>query len=61
VIRKHGIPDENIIVMHYDDIANHPKNPTPGIIVNRVNGSDVYKGVPKHYTGTDVTPEVRNN
>ncbi|CAG2167183.1 unnamed protein product [Oppiella nova] len=43
--------------MHYDDIAYHPKNPTPGIIVNRVNGSDVYKGVPKHYTGADVTPE----
>lgn len=26
-------------------------NPTPGIVINRPNGSDVYKGVPKDYTG----------
>ncbi|CAG2173005.1 unnamed protein product [Oppiella nova] len=60
VIRKHGIPDENIIVMHYDDIAYHKQNPTPGVVINRVNGTDVYKTpyeVPKHYTGDEVTPE----
>lgn len=26
-------------------------NPTPGVIINRPNGSDVYKGVLKDYTG----------
>lgn len=26
-------------------------NPTPGILINRPNGTDVYKGVPKDYTG----------
>ena len=26
-------------------------NPTPGIVINRPNGSDVYKGVLKDYTG----------
>ncbi|CAG2169025.1 unnamed protein product [Oppiella nova] len=60
VVRKHGIPDENIIVMHYDDIAHHKSNPTPGVVVNRVNGTDVYKTpyeVPKHYTGKEVTVE----
>lgn len=32
-------------------IINVSRNPTPGILINRPNGSDVYKGVPKDYTG----------
>ncbi|KAH9371507.1 hypothetical protein HPB48_017496 [Haemaphysalis longicornis] len=40
----------------YDDIANNSINPTPGIIVNRPNGTNVYQGVPKDYTGDNVTP-----
>uniref|UniRef100_A0A8I3P903 Legumain n=1 Tax=Canis lupus familiaris TaxID=9615 RepID=A0A8I3P903_CANLF len=32
-------------------------NPTPGIVINRPNGSDVYQGVLKDYTGEDVTPQ----
>ncbi|PNI97619.1 LGMN isoform 18, partial [Pan troglodytes] len=31
--------------------------PTPGIVINRPNGTDVYQGVPKDYTGEDVTPQ----
>ncbi|CAG2167374.1 unnamed protein product [Oppiella nova] len=60
VVRQHGIPDENIVVMHYDDIAHHKSNPTPGVVINRVGGKDVYKTpyeVPKHYIGKDVNPE----
>lgn len=34
-------------------------NPTPGILINRPNGSDVYKGVPKDYTGeVSVTMQI---
>ncbi|XP_001624969.3 legumain [Nematostella vectensis] len=57
VLHSHGIPDENIVVMMYDDIAHNAENPTPGIIINRPNGSDVYHGVVKDYTRDDVTPE----
>lgn len=57
ILHKNGIPDENIVVMMYDDIANNPLNPTPGIIINKPNGDDVYKGVPKDYTKEDVTPD----
>ncbi|XP_022987711.1 vacuolar-processing enzyme gamma-isozyme-like [Cucurbita maxima] len=53
ILRK-GIPDENIIVFMYDDIAFHPDNPRPGIIINKPGGADVYHGVPKDYTGKDV-------
>lgn len=57
IVHKNGIPDEQIVVMMYDDLANNEENPTPGILINRPNGTDVYKGVPKDYTGDAVTPE----
>jgi len=55
VLHAHGIPDENIVVMMYDDIANNAQNPTKGQIINHPDGQDVYKGVPKDYVGKDVT------
>jgi legumain len=55
IIHAHGIPDENIIVMHFDDLAENKQNPTKGIVINHPNGEDVYKGVPKDYIGKDVT------
>ncbi|GFT62293.1 legumain [Nephila pilipes] len=58
VLRNHGIPEERIIVMMADDLANNTANPTPGIIINHPKGKDVYKGVPKDYTGNDVTPKI---
>ncbi|XP_043079692.1 legumain-like isoform X2 [Puntigrus tetrazona] len=57
IIHQNGIPDEQIVVMMYDDIANNDDNPYPGNIINRPNGPNVYPGVPKDYTGGDVTPE----
>ncbi|KAH6939965.1 hypothetical protein HPB50_022995 [Hyalomma asiaticum] len=57
VLHNHGIPDERIVVMMYDDIANSTENPTPGVVINHPNGKDVYQGVPKDYTGDLVTPQ----
>ncbi|CAG5120652.1 unnamed protein product, partial [Candidula unifasciata] len=51
IVSSHGIPDERIVVMMYDDIANNPDNPFPGNIINRPGGPNVYPGVPKDYTG----------
>lgn len=56
IIKKNGIPDEQIVVMMYDDIADNEENPTKGIIINRPNGTDVYAGVLKDYTKEFVTP-----
>ncbi|XP_014274697.1 legumain [Halyomorpha halys] len=55
ILHSNGIPDENIIVMMSDDIALNQNNPTPGVIINYPGGPDVYKGVPKDFTGKDVT------
>nr|BAF95090.1 2nd tick legumain [Haemaphysalis longicornis] len=57
LLRNHGIPDERIVVMMYDDIANSTYNPTPGVIINHPNGSNVYPGVPKDYTRKLVTSQ----
>ncbi|XP_047668960.1 legumain [Tachysurus fulvidraco] len=57
IVHKNGIPDEQIVVMMYDDLAHSQDNPTPGVIINRPNGTDVYKGVLKDYIGDAVTPE----
>ncbi|XP_023755331.1 vacuolar-processing enzyme [Lactuca sativa] len=55
ILKKGGLKDENIIVFMYDDIASNIMNPRPGVIINSPNGSDVYAGVPKDYTGGYVT------
>lgn len=57
ILRKGGIKEENIVVFMYDDIANNELNPRPGVIINHPQGSDVYAGVPKDYTGKQVTTE----
>jgi legumain len=57
VLHAHGIPDSNIIVMMYDDIANNDENPVKGNIINKPNGSNVYPGVLKDYTGETVTAQ----
>nr|XP_043628472.1 vacuolar-processing enzyme-like [Erigeron canadensis] len=55
ILKRGGLKDENIVVFMYDDIANDQNNPRPGTIINSPNGSDVYAGVPKDYTGKNVT------
>ncbi|XP_061467978.1 legumain [Rhineura floridana] len=56
IVHRNGIPDEQIVVMMYDDIADSEENPTKGIVINRPNGTDVYKGTLKDYVKEDVTP-----
>ncbi|KAJ7551267.1 hypothetical protein O6H91_06G007400 [Diphasiastrum complanatum] len=55
LLRKGGLKEENIVVFMYDDIANSFENPRPGVIINNPQGSDVYHGVPKDYTGANLT------
>ncbi|XP_048558527.1 vacuolar-processing enzyme beta-isozyme 1-like [Triticum urartu] len=57
ILRKGGLKEENIVVFMYDDIAKNDLNPRPGVIINHPKGEDVYAGVPKDYTGKQVTAE----
>lgn len=58
VLHRGGLADENIIVLHTDDIANNPANPKRGTVINIPGGDDVYHDVPKDYTGDDVNAKV---
>ncbi|KAL2489633.1 Vacuolar-proCES [Forsythia ovata] len=57
ILKRGGLKDENIVVFMYDDIAASEMNPRKGIIINHPEGGDVYAGVPKDYTGEQVTVE----
>uniref|UniRef100_T1L4T4 legumain n=1 Tax=Tetranychus urticae TaxID=32264 RepID=T1L4T4_TETUR len=58
VLINHGVLPENIVLMIYDDVAYAPENPFPGKLFNQPNGTDVYAGCIKDYTGNDVNPET---
>lgn len=57
ILLRHGVPEENIIVMMYDDIAHNKQNPYPGKVFNKPHGEDVYQGLKIDYKGSSVTPE----
>ncbi|XP_057773583.1 vacuolar-processing enzyme [Salvia miltiorrhiza] len=57
LLKRGGIKDENIVVFMYDDIAMNDLNPRKGVLINHPTGEDVYAGVPKDYTGEQVTAE----
>ena len=51
---EQGIPQDQIIVMAYDDVAWDDENPVPGKLFNKQEGSDVYEGCKLDYSGKDV-------
>ncbi|OQR90784.1 vacuolar-processing enzyme [Thraustotheca clavata] len=62
VVRSHGIPESNIVLMMYDDVANSSSNPFPGQLFNKPtmhssDAVDVYQNCHVDYRGDDVTPK----
>jgi legumain len=56
IMKKNGIPEDQIIHLAYDDIANNRSNPFPGQIFNKPTaagtpGVDVYEGCTIDYSG----------
>ncbi|KAK7104379.1 hypothetical protein V1264_019109 [Littorina saxatilis] len=58
VLRSHGVAQENIVTMMYDDIAYSEENPYQGNIINQPDGPNVFPGVLIDYKKQDVTPQV---
>mmetsp|Transcript_32313 Transcript_32313/g.58642 ORF Transcript_32313/g.58642 Transcript_32313/m.58642 type:complete len:441 (-) Transcript_32313:159-1481(-) len=60
LMRKSGIPEENVILMMQDDVANSTENPFPGKLFNQPGDSppDVYAGCKIDYKGDIVTAEL---
>jgi legumain len=57
IMKKNGIPEEQIILMSYDDIAQNYRNPLKGQIFNHPNGENVYFQSDISYSGAQVTTE----
>lgn len=57
MITENGIPESNVILFAYDDIANNSSNPLPGQIFNKPDGENVYNADTIDYRGAAVTPE----
>ena len=58
IMKRNGIPEDQIVLMAYDDIAYSSNNPYKGQLFNKPDGEDVYAGCNIDYKGKDVTPEV---
>jgi legumain len=58
VLSRGGVPDSNIVVMVYNDIADNPENPRPGTLINHPSGEDVYSGMPLDYTKDNVNADI---
>ena len=56
IMKKNGIPEDQIILLSYDDVASDSQNPFPGQLFNQPDGEDVYAGCNIDYKGSDVTP-----
>lgn len=55
LLRANGVPDERIIVVAADDLAEHPDNPEPGVMRYTVDGDNIHPGVSVDYHPDDVT------
>ena len=60
IMKSNGIPEDQIIHLSYDDVANSPENPFPGQLFNKPTdagtpGVDVYAGCKIDYKGSRTT------
>ena len=63
IAKANGIPEDQIIQIAYDDIANSSSNPFPGKIFNKPTeagtpGVDVYEGCNIDYKGNEATADT---
>ena len=60
IMKDNGIPEDQIIHLSYDDVANSSQNPFPGQLFNKPTpagtaGKDVYAGCKIDYKGSKTT------
>ncbi|MFH0967668.1 MAG: C13 family peptidase [Methanobacteriota archaeon] len=58
MLRKHGVPDDHIIMMVYDDIPQDPHNTKPGEVYHVPKGEEVRKTAILDYSGEQVNQQT---
>jgi ABC-type branched-subunit amino acid transport system substrate-binding protein len=56
MLRANGVPDDHIVLIMADDLANSPSNPEPGVVRQITGGPDLYENAEIDYLLADVTP-----
>ena len=56
MIRKRGYPDDHIILIMEDDLAQNPKNPFKGEVKTDLAESNLYQNIDIDYKMSDLTP-----
>ena len=57
LLKKNGIPEDQIIYMSYDDVPYDDRNPIKGQLFNKKDGENVYFPEGIDYRGDDVTAD----
>ena len=55
ILKSNGFPDNRIILIMEDDIANNSQNKKPGKVFTRINGDNLYSDVHIDYKLSDIT------
>jgi glycosylphosphatidylinositol transamidase (GPIT) subunit GPI8/ABC-type branched-subunit amino acid transport system substrate-binding protein len=61
LLREHGVDDDHIIFMSYDDVPTLPENPLKGDVHNIPKGENLRSGATADYTGKNVSAETLRN
>ncbi len=56
MLKRHGMPDDHIILIMADDLADNPLNPTPGQVVNERGGENLYHDIELDYCIDSLRP-----
>lgn len=57
LLRRSGYDDEHIILIAEDDIANHTKNPNPGVVRTNIGGENLYADITIDYHPSDLSSD----
>lgn len=55
MLKDNGVDDDDIMLISEDDIAHHPKNPTPGFIASPTGDRNLYEGVTVDYKPSELS------
>lgn len=61
LLKKNGLPDDQIILIVADDIAQSLSNPHKGLVKNRLDGENLYHNIEIDYKLTDISSDDLRN
>ncbi len=61
MLKKAGYPDDHIVLITEDDIADNAENPHPGVVHVTPDGENLYQGVVNDYKISQLTPADLGN